>query len=73
MWSVIALAAGILAAASIFLLASAWRLYRRDKTQRGANLKVGQWLRERRLRDVLLRRGPPRLTYRGEVKTGREE
>jgi len=69
MWSAIALIAATLAAASIFLLASAWRLYRREKTQRGADLKVGQWLRERSIRDVLLRRGPARLTYRSNVKS----
>jgi hypothetical protein len=70
MWIAIALAAGLLAAASIFLLASAWRLYRRDKRQQGVDFQVGQWLRDRKLRDVLMRRGPARLTYRRDGDGG---
>jgi len=64
MGTFIALAAAVLITVWLVLLVSAWRLYRRDKVQRGADLQVRQWLRERSIRDVFLRRGPARLTYR---------
>jgi hypothetical protein len=64
MWSFVALIVAVVVLATLGLLLSAWRLYRRDKLQRGFDLQVGCWLRERSIRDLLFRRDPARLTYR---------
>jgi hypothetical protein len=69
MWSFLALIAALVLTATLVLLLSAWRLYRRDKAQRGFDLQVGRWLRDRSIRDLLLRRGLARLTYRGDSKS----